>query len=132
MTEEGMQRIQQLEKRRDQLRESMVGLGDLRQGSLLERYIPCGKASCRCHDQKPAGHGPYYSLTRAIKGKTKTRLIPANAVALAREQLAEFQKFRELSRRFLEVSEQLCEARLGMGMKNPEEAAAKKKPSKRR
>ena len=126
-----LETVQSLERQRNQLRSELAQAQDMRQGTLTERYRRCGKSNCHCAQAGSQGHGPSFSLTRAIAGKTKTRIIPAHVVSLTREQLAEFRRFRELSRQFLEVSEQLCEARLGAGMKSPE-AAAKKKPSRRR
>ena len=122
---------QELEQRRDRLRNELAQTQDMRQGTLTERYRRCGKPNCHCAQDKSRGHGPSFSLTRGVEGKTKTRIIPAEAVPLARQQLAECQKFRELSRQLLDVSEQLCEARMGDGMRNPE-SVAKKKSSKRR
>jgi len=130
MPQSSAQRIQELESQRDQLKERLGRIGDMRQGSLVERYIPCGKSSCQCHERNPAGHGPYFSLTRAVEGKTKTRIIPTDSVPLAREQLAECRKFRELSRQLLEVSEMLCEARMSEGTRSLG-SVVKKKPSKR-
>lgn len=131
MAQESMQRIQELEKQRDQLKERLGQIGDMRQGSLVERYIPCGKSACHCHAKEPAGHGPYFSLTRAVEGKTKTRIIPIDAVPLTQAHLEECQKFRELSRQLLEVSDQLCEIRLSTGARRTD-SVAKKKTSRRR
>ena len=39
---------EQLEKRRSELKERLVELGDMRPGSLVERYRRCGKPACHC------------------------------------------------------------------------------------
>lgn len=44
-------------------------------GSLVWRSSACGTATCRCHADPPALHGPYLSWTRAVAGKTVTRKI---------------------------------------------------------
>ena len=36
----------QLEQRRQQLKQALLELGDLRPGSLVARYRRCGKANC--------------------------------------------------------------------------------------
>ena len=44
-------------------------------GSLIERSTRCGRANCHCHDDPPVLHGPYHQWTRAVNGKTVTRLL---------------------------------------------------------
>lgn len=105
-------RLEELEQRRDQLKRQLAAIREMRQGSLVERYRRCGKASCHCADQGDRAHGPSWSLTRAVGGKTITRIIPAHAVDKTREQIAEYHKFRELTRELIEINEQLCELRL--------------------
>jgi hypothetical protein len=99
--------------RRDHLRSQLNAIGDMRPGSLAERYRKCGKPSCHCARKGSRGHGPSYSLTHPVKGKTVTRIIPTGpAVERARHQIAEYQRFRALVREFVSVSEQLCDLQL--------------------
>ena len=117
--------------RRDHLRALLSDMGDMRPGSLTERYRKCGKPSCRCARKGAPGHGPSYSLTHAVKGKTVTRIIPQGpAVERTRRQIAEYQRFRAVVRELVAVSEQLCDLQL-----RPTESAAPeevKKNSSRR
>ena len=55
-------------------------LGDLRPGSLVARFRKCGKRNCHCAAEGAPGHGPSWSLTHGVRGKTVTRVIPADAV----------------------------------------------------
>ncbi len=124
-------RTQQLRARRDQLKAQLGEVGDLRPGSLVERYRRCGKPNCHCAGKGADGHGPSWSLTREVAGKTVTTVIPAAAVEQTRQQVTEYKRFRTLARDLVETSEQLCEAQL----RTPEAAskeAAKKGASKRR
>jgi len=91
-------RIEELRKRRDELRAELNRVSDLRPGSLVERYRRCGKPGCHCAQEGSAGHGPSWSLTREVAGKTMTRVIPLNAVQRTREQIAEYRRFRRISR----------------------------------
>jgi hypothetical protein len=85
----------------------------MRPGSLTERFRKCGKPSCHCARKGSAGHGPLYSLTHPVKGKTVTRTIPRGpAVERTRHQIAEYQRFRTLVRELVAVSEQLCDLQL--------------------
>ena len=55
-------------------------IGVVLRGSIVERYMPCGKHGCRCQAQPPRLHGPYYQWTMKVDGKTKTvRLTPEDA-----------------------------------------------------
>lgn len=52
-------------------------------GTLIERTMRCGKATCRCKGDPPRLHGPYHQWTRKINGKTIT-------INLTDEQLARY------------------------------------------
>lgn len=128
--------VLELERRRAALRAQLAQVGDLRPGSLVARYRKCGKGNCRCAAAGAAGHGPSWSLTRAVGGTTVTTVLPAGpAVEATRQHLAEYQRFRALTRAFVEVSAQLCTARLAAAEAAAEPAAEKKgsaRPSRRR
>jgi hypothetical protein len=68
------------EKRFSDLKASLSQLGPYRRGTVLRRFMPCGKPGCRCQASPPKLHGPYYDWTRKVKGKTVTvRLTPQQA-----------------------------------------------------
>ena len=123
-------KTQQLKKRRELLKAELAGIGDLRPGSLVDRYRKCGKPNCHCASKDSPGHGPSWSLTRKVGGMTVTRIIPASAVPQTRAQIAECRRFRKLTHELVEISEQLCDAQL----EAPEAASqeAKKGASKQR
>lgn len=60
------------EKRYQDLKRSIAALGYFRYGSLVRRFMPCGKAGCGCQASPPRLHGPYYQWTRKVNGKTVT------------------------------------------------------------
>lgn len=129
------ERVEQLSRKREELKARMAEVGDLRPGSLVERYRRCGKAACHCAGKGAAGHGPSWSLTREVGGKTVTRVIPAGAVAQTREQIAEHRRLRVLVRELVETSEQLCDVKLEAGEVTSDQAVKKggsKKPSTRK
>ena len=101
-----------LEERRSDIRAELASVGDLRPGSLVARYRKCGKPNCHCANEEEGGHGPSWSLTRSVGGKTVTRVIPASAVAQTQEQIAECRRLRHLTRDLIEVSVEICEAKL--------------------
>ena len=103
---------QALSRRRDELRQELAHIGELRQGSLSSRYRRCGKPRCHCAQEGDRGHGPYWSVTRAVHGKTEFRSIAPGAVRQTEEQIAEFHRFQRLTREFVDVSTRLCDAHL--------------------
>ena len=111
--------LDSLTLRRDRIQQEFTSLGDLRPGSLTRRLQQCGKPGCRCKAEGATGHGPYWSLTFKVQGKTVTRSIPAVAVERTREQIAEHKRFRALAAELVDLSEQLCQARLAEGTTGP-------------
>ena len=57
------------------------------EGSLLERYTTCNNPNCRCADPEQR-HGPYWQLSWKQAGKTISRLLSAEDVALYQEWIA--------------------------------------------
>ncbi len=112
-------RVHELEKHRKELKAKLVATGDMRPGSLVKRYRTCGKPGCHCAQAGADGHGPSWSLTRAVHGKTVTRVIPPGAVDQTRAQIAESHRFRTLARALIDVSDTLCDARLAAGAVDP-------------
>jgi len=77
----------------------------MRRGSLGERYLTCGKAACACHRDADARHGPYYSVSRVVQGRTQSRWLTAAQAVVVRDQVARAAKFRA----HLETYWQACE-----------------------
>lgn len=105
--------LEQLQAQRATLKTALAHIGDMRPGSLVGRFRSCGKPTCHCAKSGSPGHGPSYSLTREVAGKTITKIIPSGpAVEQTRQQIAEYQRFRELARELVAVSEEVCNAQL--------------------
>lgn len=66
----------------------------MRRGSLSERTVKCSKPGCACSEDPNARHGPYFSLTRAVEGKTHSRFLTPEQAAIARQQIATGHEFR--------------------------------------
>lgn len=129
---ENMSEIEKLTRQRDELKTEIAKIGDMRPGSLVRRFRKCGKPTCHCAREGSPGHGPSWSLTREVNGKTVTKIIPSDAaVQTTKQQISEFRRFRELSRELIEISDKLCDAKL-VEAKAEAEATAKKGASKAR
>jgi hypothetical protein len=117
-----------LESLRAAVQSQIAQLGDMRSGSITGTGGRCGNPNCHCHRAGDPGHGPYFRLTRKLKGKTVTETFSSPAsLAKAQREVAECQRFRELGDELLQVNEQICQLR-------PVEetsSAQEKKPSQR-
>jgi hypothetical protein len=101
-----------LESRRATVQLQIAQLGDMRSGSITGTSGRCGNLNCHCHRAGDPGHGPYFRLTRKVKGKTVTETFSSPAsLAKAQREVAECQRFRELGEQLLDVNEQICELR---------------------
>jgi len=103
----------------------------MRRGSVSQRSMKCGRKECRCQEDPKARHGPYYSLTRAKGGKTRSRYLTAEQAELAREQVEAGQEFRKQVEGYWQACEQWADAQLEDSEAASQEAA-KKRASKRR
>ncbi|MGA3029079.1 MAG: DUF6788 family protein, partial [Bryobacteraceae bacterium] len=63
-----------------QLAERLAQPKPMRRGSLSERFVKCSKPGCPCASDPKARHGPYFSLTRAVQGRTQSRLVSLRTV----------------------------------------------------
>jgi hypothetical protein len=121
-----------LEKRRADLLAQMFRLQDLRPGSITATKGRCGNPNCHCHKPGDPGHGPNLRLTFKLEGKTVTESFASPAAERkARREVAEFRKYQELSRAFVEVNTQICRARPVEDSLTPEEKKRPKSSSRK-
>ena len=106
------QSVSALERQRSLLVDQLSRLGDLRPGSVTGIVRRCGKPTCHCAQPDDPGHGPTLRLTYKVQGKTISEALPTPvSVRKAEREIAEFRKFQDLSRSFLEVNEKICRLR---------------------
>jgi len=95
----------------------------MRRGSLSERMVKCSKPGCSCREDPDARHGPYFSLTRAVGGKTQSRILTKEQAALARQQIEAGHEFRTKLESFWEGCEAWADSELnGSSTASTEEA----------
>src|SRR6266481_9955462 len=123
--------LKALRDKRASITARLAQIDDLRPGFLTARFRKCGKPNCHCAQKNSLGHGPSYSLTHRVGGKTVTQVIPQGpAVERAKSQIAEYRRFRNLVRELIVVSEQICSAQVRDG-EGVATSRAKKKPLRR-
>ena len=98
-----------------QVRRLVTELADvipMRRGSVSERTIKCSKPGCACAQDPNARHGPYFSFTHAVGGKTQSRFLTAEESDLVRQQIDAGRKFRGRVDALWEASEQWADSQL--------------------
>jgi hypothetical protein len=88
------------QKRYQALKGAIADLGLFCRGSIVKRFMPCGKPGCRCLATPPELHGPYYQWTRKVGGKTVT-------VRLTRQQAEALQEWIANGRRLDKIMTQM-------------------------
>ena len=97
----------------------------MRRGSLGERWLKCGKPNCACASREDARHGPYFSLTRTVKGRTQSRRLTAQQADRVRQQVAAGRAFRQQVEAYWEACERWADAELSDDETSTEEAVQK-------
>ena len=124
--------LPELERRRADLLAQISHLGDCRPGSITATQGRCGNVNCHCHKPGEPVHGPTLRLTYKVDGKTITESFATPAAQRkAEREVAEFVRYRELSRAFIDVNAQICRGRPVEETLSPEEKK-RRKPSNRR
>jgi len=93
-----------LAKRRRLARE-LTELQEMLSGTLVTKFLRCGKARCRC--QEGRGHGPKYYVSDKFDGGTRMLYVPKSMLADVRQRLRQFRRFKKLGREISEVNRKL-------------------------
>ena len=72
-------------------------------GSVIKRFMKCGKKTCACQTDEKALHGPYIYWTRKVNGKTVGRVISEEKADLV---LKYIENTRELEAEIIKVREE--------------------------
>jgi hypothetical protein len=88
----------------DELKEKLLVLGLVRPGSLVRRFMPCGRPSCRCMADARALHGPYYQWTHKVRGKTITMRLTETQARLCAEWVGNHRELKRIIRKMETLS----------------------------
>jgi hypothetical protein len=105
-------RIRVLESQIGKIKRELERLGDLRPGSLSQQYNVCGNPNCRCKEDPPKKHGPYYQLSFTRKGRSRTKFVRHPQLIEVKKQLKNYARLRSLVDSWIELSTELCQLRL--------------------
>src|SRR5574337_1583853 len=84
----------------------------MRRGSINERRMKCGQVHCRCQRDPKARHGPYYTLTQGVKGRTRSRYVREEQLPVIRRQIQAGREFREQVEAYWTACEQWADTEL--------------------
>lgn len=107
----------------------------MRRGSLTVRYMRCHKPGCRCATDPDARHGPYYSVSRVVHGRTRSQWVTPSRAAQVRAQVEAGRQFRAQIEAYWTACEAWAEAQVSGPEATSAEAAKKgasRAPSRRR
>lgn len=106
------QKLARYNKRYADLAAQLTQVGFVASGSLLHRYTKCGTPACRCHQNPPKLHGPYWQLTFKRDGKTVTRHLTPGQATLYKKWLTNDRRHRRLVEQMRAVAAKATELML--------------------
>jgi len=76
--------------------------------SLVERFLNCGKANCRCHTGGPK-HGPFFYLNRCFaRGQMQSLLLKSSTqIAQARQSVAAYAQVQQVLDEISQINHEL-------------------------
>ena len=97
-----------LRQRKAHLLRSFRLSAEVLHGSLIERYLKCGKANCRCHTGGPK-HGPFFYLNRCFaKGQMQSLLLKGPAqIEQARQSVAVYGQVQQVLDEISQINHEL-------------------------
>jgi len=98
---------EQLTARIQAIKTELVGIGDLRPGTLSEQYNVCGTPGCRCKADPPHKHGPYHQLSYTRHRRSRTEAVRPEHLADVQAQLATYRRWQALLDQWLDAAIEL-------------------------
>jgi alkanesulfonate monooxygenase SsuD/methylene tetrahydromethanopterin reductase-like flavin-dependent oxidoreductase (luciferase family) len=109
---DGAQRLADYERRYRELAGQLAEIGLISSGSVTHRYTQCATPGCKCHDDPPQRHGPYYQWTAKVAGKTVTRRLNAQEALLYQEWIGNDRQMRRLIAQMRQVAAKAGELKI--------------------
>ena len=98
------EQLRQCQTEYTRLKAQLREVGFICEGSLVERWMQCGKPNCACASHPASQHGPYFQLSWKEKGKTVSRRLPAEHATLYRQWIANRQRLQSIIEDMHQVS----------------------------
>ena len=95
-----------LQQRRQGLARQLPPVGETLRGSLMERYVTCGKPDCKC--ARGERHGPVWYLSVTLgPGRTTGGLVRAEQLGQVRRWIANYHRVKEHLEKISEINREL-------------------------
>lgn len=95
-----------LRNRREGLTKLLPPLGEILRGSLMERYLTCGKPDCKC--ARGERHGPIWYLSVTLDQSHRTgSTVPANQVEQVRRWIDNYHRVKERLEKISDINREL-------------------------
>lgn len=95
-----------LTQRRQGLAKRLPPVEETLRGSLIERYVTCGNASCKC--ARGERHGPVWYLTVTLGvGRTSGTVVPAEQLDAVRRWIDNYYKLKEFLENISDINREL-------------------------
>ncbi|GAB6152694.1 hypothetical protein JCM17380_14440 [Desulfosporosinus burensis] len=98
-----------LAARRRELTDSLPPLDQVIRGSLITRYVKCGKSNCRCASGQ--GHPSLY-LSSLHEGKTRLIYVPTSWEPWVQQRLDNFHRTQDILVELAEINLELLQRRV--------------------
>lgn len=105
---ENLQRLSllALRRRREGLTKVLPPLAEILRGSLLERYLTCGKPDCKC--ARGERHGPVWYLSVTLDQKHRAgSTVPAEQVEQVRRWIENYHQVKENLEKISQINREL-------------------------
>ena len=88
----------------EELKTEVLGLGYVLQGSVIERWMECGKPACQCHADPQRRHGPYYQWSWKTRGRTVSVYLDKEQAALCKDWIQNNRRLEQILTRIRALS----------------------------
>lgn len=106
-------------QRFQELKRGLEQLGCFCKGTVLQRMMKCGKATCACASNPAKRHGPYFELTYKANGKTVNVKLSPEAAPLYRAASLQFRKLKTLLSRLEKLSQTILQLQAKLAQSKP-------------
>ncbi len=125
-----------LHRRIEQIKAQLTTLGPLRPGTLSQQYNVCGTPGCRCKDDPPQKHGPYFQLSYTWRARSRSEFVREDEIGQVEEQLRNYARLRDLIEQWIDAGVALArlereQRRHPQANSQPKSRASRKTTSKR-
>lgn len=118
--------LEDCQKRHHTLTLQLQEVGFVWPGSLVSRYLTCGKANCACHKDPAFRHGPYLYWSTKVGGKTVSKSVSGSDAQIVQQWIANRIELESIIEQMKEVSQDAFEAASLLLREEAEDSLSKK------